>query len=200
MYRDNILGKKVLALYACGSSIHGFDDSTSDADYTAILDDFEGISLYHDDGKDYFIFGYETFKRAVQFNDENIPHSYLMWLDNIVLAEDHLVYIDEEFADEFSELIKIDWDKYFKKWLAINLDYFTAVFSLSFNLKPLYNLYRIRSLVKHYKETGVFEYFLSDEDRALIIDHKINKSISSEHSTNFANILEYLRSFIVEEE
>lgn len=200
MLRDSFFGKKVLAMYRCGSAIYGFNASQSDLDYTVILSDFEGIRLLVEDGVDYFIYGYETFKRVVNFDDENILNSFIMWIDNVLLVKDNLVLIDDSFAAEFDELVKIDWNRHFKKWLKINLDYFTAIFTLGINVKPLYNLYRIRSLVKHYKDTGIFEYYLSDQDRELIIDYKINKTTSSAHDSNFINILEYLRSLIAEED
>lgn len=200
MLRDNFYDKKVLAIYKCGSVIYGLGGEQSDVDYTVILDDFDGVNLINENRIDYFIYGYETFKKVVKFDDKNILHSFLMWTDNTLLAKENLVQIDASFEAEFNELIKVDWDRYFKKWLSINVDYFTAIFSIGINVKPLYNLYRIRSLVNHYKETGIFEFYLSENDRELIIDYKNNKAVSNTHDNNFKNILEYLRLLIAEEE
>ena len=199
MLPDKFYGKKVLAIYRCGSYIHGVQSGDSDKDYVVILKNYRDIRLEKREREDFFLFGLEQFKRALQF-DNRVLDYYLLWMDNTLLAADNLEFIDDEFKEEFNRIIHIDWQKYLTVWLRINVDYFAACYEGLINEKSLYNLYRIRSLIKHYQATGRFEYFLSDEDREFIIEYK-NKHVNLEkHRANFKEILEFLKAFLDKEE
>lgn len=198
MLPDNFYGKKVLAIYRCGSTIHGVQSDESDKDYVVILKNYRDIRLDKREKIDYFLFGLEPFKRALQF-DPRVLDYYLLWMDNTLLAVDNLEYIDEEFKEEFYRIIHIDWQKYLTVWLKINVDYFSACCEALVNEKSLYNLYRIRSLIRHYQDIGRFEYYLSDGDRELIIDYKNKQANLEKHRGNFKEILEFLKTFLEKE-
>jgi len=199
MLSGSIFGKKILAIYRCGSAIYAVEGAESDQDFTVILEDYNEIITYKEDGNDYFLYGVESYKRALNFDDYILEY-FLLWVDNTLLAKDNLLYIDSDFVDEFNKLIKVDWDKHLLKWLAINVDYYDFCFKNLLNEKSLYNLYRIRSLMKHYEATGKFEYYLSEEDKNLIIDYKNRQANLAQHQANFKQILEYLKTFLIKEE
>lgn len=199
MLPDKFYGKKVLAIYRCGSYIHGVQNDDSDKDYVVILKNYQDIRLEKREKVDFFLFGVEPFKRALHF-DKRVLDYYLLWMDNTLLASENIEFIAEEFKEEFYKIIKIDWDKYLTAWLRVNVEYFTACFEGLINEKSLYNLYRVRSLIEHYQATGRFEYYLSEKDRDLIIEYKNKQANLEKHRVNFREILEYLKTFLEKEE
>ena len=196
---DKINGRRVLALYRCGSYLFGTDGPDSDKDYTAILEDYDSCNIYKVEGADYFIYGMDVFKEALTFKSSH-PGFLVMWLDNVLLAEENLIYIDEKFKEEFKKIIDVDWNSVFPVWLKKNLDYFKTWLEIGQHAKLLYHIYRLRSLVSHYRETGKFEAFLSEEDKENIIDYKIRNANTEKHLSNFKEIIIYLETILKEEE
>lgn len=196
---DKIYGKRVLALYRCGSHLFGTEGPESDKDYTAILEDYESCNIYKVKDADYFIYGVEQFKEALTFQSSH-PGFLVMWLDNILLAQENLLYLAPDFEEEFKKIISVNWKTTFPFWLKKNLDYFKTWFEIGQHTKLLYHLYRLRSLVLHYEETGRFEAFLSEEDKENIIDYKIRNLNVEKHFTNFKEIIAYLEIVLTKEE
>ncbi len=185
----------MLAIFLCGSYLHGLSSETSDKDYIVILQNYKEVRVYKEDGVDYFLFGLDAFKRALQF-DNHILDYFLLWMDNTLIVKDHLLFIDEGFVEEFNRIINIDWNKHLLTWLRINVNYFTVCLDGLINEKSLYNLYRVRSLMVNYENTGEFRYCLSEQDRALIIDYKTDRANTDKHYKNFQGILRYLSTFL----
>ena len=65
--------------------------------------------------------------------------------------------------------------------------------------KSLYHLYRVESLIRHYKETGKFEYYFSKENFELAKDLKTNLNIEK-HLPRLQEIFSYLVSLYKEEQ
>ena len=65
--------------------------------------------------------------------------------------------------------------------------------------KSLYHLYRVESLIKHYKETGKFEYYFSEENKELAKDLKTTLDIEK-HLPRLQEIFSYLVSLYKEEQ
>ncbi|MGI6714553.1 MAG: hypothetical protein ACOX3K_05895 [Bacilli bacterium] len=195
----SIYGKKVLAIYRCGSVLHGVEKDDSDRDFIVILKNYNDVRLCKVDNADYFLFGVNKFKQAVNF-DRRIADYYLIWLDNTLIAKENTLFVDESFKEEYYALINIDWKKHFKVWLRINYEYFSACFDGHINEKTLYNLYRLRSLLVHYENTRKFEYYLSAEDKALIIDYKNKKENLEKHYANFKTIFAFIKKVLDKEE
>ena len=199
MFPAKFYGKKVLAIFPCGSFLYDLNGEKSDKDYTVILQSFKEVRVYKEEGVDYFLYGLEAFKKALHF-DKSVLDYHLLWMDNTLIAKEHLLYIDESFVDEFNRIINVDWDRYLITWLRINVEYFTACLDGLMNEKSLYNLYRVRSLMVNFEKTGIFTYYLSEGDRALILDYKNNRKNISQHYENFKGILKYLGTFLGREE
>lgn len=191
MSYDNFLGFKTLLVYRSGSSIYGLDNDDSDKDYTVITEGSHLTNIVKANNVDYFIFDKDGFKNALTFEGELT--FFLTWLDNILLAPDNIVYADEEYKKEFLDLIKIDWKKFFPKWLERNLEYFSIRLSTGQKEKSLYHLYRLHSLVSHYKDTGKFEYYFSDEDKQKAIAYKNDKDGNNKYLDELMSIFVYLQ-------
>jgi len=196
---NNLLHEKVLAIYTCGSKIYGLESDNSDEDYTVIVDCDFLPNVIKDTCVDYFVFGKKQFKEATEFKKGYLSF-FLAWLDNTCLALDNLIYLDDEYKDEFLSIINGDWALKFKTWLEININYFGARLFNSPNEKALYNLYRLNSIVKNYKKTGKFKSIFADEDKILALDFKSNPSIRISHRTKLEEIFSYLESVLKEEQ
>ena len=87
----SIYGKKVLAIYRCGSVLHGVEKDDSDRDFIVILKNYNDVRLCKVDNADYFLFGVNKFKQAVNF-DRRIADYYLIWLDNTLIAKENTLF------------------------------------------------------------------------------------------------------------
>lgn len=193
---DNYFGLKPLLIYRCGSSIFGLSQNDSDKDYIVITEGSHLTNVLKTDDTDYFVFSKDGFKNALTF--ENELTYFLAWLDNILLAPENIVYADEEYKKEFLELIKIDWDKLFPKWLERNIEYFSVRLYTGQREKSLYHLYRLHSLVSHYIETGKFEYYFSEEDKKKAKAFRNDESDYNKYMDELISIFSYLRNILEE--
>ena len=123
---------------------------------------------------------------------------FLCWLDNTLLAKENLVYVDESIKDNIDEFLYIDFKRHFKDWLYRLITYFGIRLENYKEEKSLYHLYRVESLVRHYKETGKFEYYFSKENYELAKDLKTKLNIE-EHLPKLKEIFSYLLSLYKEE-
>ena len=124
---------------------------------------------------------------------------FLCWLDNTLLAKENLVYVDESIKDNLDEFLYIDFKKHFKDWLYRLITYFGIRLENYKDEKSLYHLYRVESLIRHYKETGKFEYYFSKENFDLAKDLKTKINIE-EHLPRLKEIFSYLVSLYEEED
>ena len=164
---------KILAIYKVGSSIFGLSNDESDKDYIVIVDGYDGTNVIKEDGYDFFVIGAPYFEKLCRFDDRVMSY-FAIWMDNVLLANDNLEYIDEEYQETFNALINIDWNTCFKKWLSRVIDYFRIRLDDVDNSKPLYHLFRIKPLVEHYVKTSKFEYVFPEKDRELALKFKKN--------------------------
>lgn len=81
----------------------------------------------------------------------------------------------------------------------MNLDYLGARLFNSPNEKTLYNIYRLNSIVKNYKNTGKFESVFNEEDKALASDFKANEQLRISHVAKLKEIFSYLESVLKED-
>lgn len=195
---DKLLHQKVLAIYRSGSKIYGLETNKSDEDYTVIVDGEFQPNVIKEGGVDYFVFGKERFKQAVRI-EEGCVSFFTIWIDNTCLALENLIYLDESYKEEFVSIIGEDWKPKFKKWLRLNLDYLGARLFNSPNEKTLYNIYRLNSIVKNYKNTGKFESVFNEEDKALALDFKANEQLRISHAAKLKEIFSYLESILKED-
>lgn len=109
------------------------------------------------------------------------------------------MYVDDSIKDKLDEFLYIDFDKHFKDWLYRLITYFGIRLENYKEEKSLYHLYRVYDLVTHYKKTGKFEYYFSDESKELAKDLKTNLSIEK-HLPRLQEIFSYLVSLYKEEQ
>ena len=189
---------KVLLCYKCGSSIFGLSDDDSDKDYTVILEGYDSCNVVKTDDSDFFTYGLPYFEKLKKF-DKGCLTYFLVWIDNTLLAKENIVYIDESIKDKLDEFLYIDFKNHFKDWLYRLIAYFGIRLQNYKEEKSLYHLYRVESLIKHYKETGKFEYYFFKENKELAMDLKTNLNMEK-HLPRLKEIFSYLLSLYKEEE
>lgn len=189
---------KVLLCYKCGSSIFGLSDDDSDKDYTVILEGYDSCNVVKTDDSDFFTYGLPYFEKLKKF-DKGCLTYFLVWIDNTLLAKENIVYIDDSIKDKLDEFLYIDFKNHFKDWLYRLIAYFGIRLENYKEEKSLYHLYRVESLIKHYKETGKFEYYFSKENKELAMDLKTNLNMEK-HLPRLKEIFSYLLSLYKEEE
>lgn len=188
---------KPLLVYKCGSSIYGLETEKSDADFTVIAENYEGQMSINEEGVDFFIFGIEHFKKFLSLDSE-ILIIFKIWLDNIVSLKQNIVYIEPSFNDELNNLINIDWNKFFYKWLSTNLDYYEMHLENGKTNKILWGIYRLNSITKNYLRNGKFSITLDDEDKNNALDFKANETLRLSHYERLKTIFSYLRQIAKE--
>lgn len=189
---------KVLLCYKCGSSIFGLSDDDSDKDYIVILEGYDSCNVVKTDDSDFFTYGLPYFEKLKKF-DKGCLTYFLVWIDNLLIAKENIVYIDESIKDKLDEFLYIDFKNHFKDWLYRLIAYFGIRLQNCKEEKSLYHLYRVESLIKHYKETGKFEYYFSKENKELAMDLKTNLNMEK-HLPRLKEIFSYLLSLYKEEE
>ena len=189
---------KVLLCYKCGSSIYGLSDDESDKDYTVILDGYDSCNVVKTDDSDFFTYGLPYFEKLKKF-DKGCLTYFLVWIDNLLIAKENIVYIDDSIKDKLDEFIKVDFKAHFKDWLYRVIAYFGIRLQNYKEEKSLYHLYRIYDLVKHYLDTGEFTYYFSEESKAKAKDLKTNLNIEK-HLPRLQEIFSYLLDLYKEEE
>ena len=188
-----LISNKILAIYRCGSYVYGLETDKSDEDYIVIIDGFDACNVIKDEGYDFFIIGKSYFERLCNFDEKTMSY-FAIWMDNTLLAKQNLVYIDEDYKDEFELVINIDWNKHFKSWLKRVVDYFRL--RLDGDHKPLYHLFRIKSQVDYYLKNGKFEYHFPEEDKLKAIEFK---SSPNKNLPEVLEIFSYLESLLEDE-
>ena len=189
---------KVLLCYKCGSSIYGLSEDESDKDYIVILDGFDNCNVVKTDDSDFFVYGRSYFEDLKNFHRTCLTY-FLVWIDNTLLAKQNIVYVDDSIKDKLDEFLYVDFELFFSDWLYRLIAYFGIRLENYKEEKSLYHLYRVESLIKHYKETGKFEYYFSKENFELAKDLKTKMNIE-EHLPRLKEIFSYLVSLYKEEE
>ncbi len=187
-----LIPNKILAAYRTGSFIYGLETDSSDEDYIVIVDGYDEGTVVKDNGVDYFVFGTSYFKKLTNFDRATMSY-FAIWTDNTLLAKKNLVYIDESFKEGFDELIRVDWDKHFLDWIQRIIGYFSI--RIEDACKEAYHLFRIRSQVRHYIETGRFEYHFDEKDRELALAYKKSPR---EHMPELLEAFAYLEQVLEE--
>ena len=188
---------KVLLCYKCGSSIYGLSENESDKDYIVIIDGFDGCNVVKTDDSDFFVYGIGYFEKLKNFDRTCLTY-FLVWIDNTLLAKDNVVYVDESIKDKLDEFLYVDFKAHFKDWLYRLIAYFGIRLENYQEEKSLYHLYRLESIIKHYKETGKFEHYFSNENYELAKDLKIKLNIEK-HLPRLKEIFSYIVALYKEE-
>ena len=187
---------RILAIYKVGSSIFGLSNDESDNDYIVIIDGFDGTNVIKEDNYDFFVLGDSYFEKLCNVDDRTMSY-FAIWMDNVLLANENLEFISEDYKERFNKLINIDWSKCFKKWLGRIIDYFRIRLDDVNNSKPLYHLFRIKALVEHYVATSKFEYYFPTKDKELALAFK---NEPRKHLKELNEVFSYLETVYKEEE
>jgi len=183
-------------MYYSGSKGYGYDEEDSDIDITVVLDDFNG-SLHLQLGKiDIFAFSREMYIKRQNF-DETVIDYYKSATDDILVLEDKILYLDEEFEAIYEELKQIN-----VKWFIVNqinalVNHTKMRMGISMELKSHYHLFRYRGLLNHYERTGVFELVIDEPYRTEMLRFKNNfdNEVGKAFEAKLLETLEYLEHY-----
>ena len=193
---ETFQGFKVLAKYRCGSYAFGFENDDSDKDYVLVLDGNPGIIVDKVNGDDIFAFDVASFKKKMAFDDTLLDY-FVIFNDEVLCLDKSLVYLDEDFKEEFLSITKIDWQKSIKVWIQRNIDYFEKYVRFKEFIKKLYHLYRIRGLLAHYEETGKFENVYPKTYLEKAKEYKNQKEVIGANCIDdFESIINYLKKYV----
>lgn len=184
---------KILLKAQCGSRGFGFETEASDNDILIVLDKNIGFAFEKDEQTDYFVFGLETFRKLLKF-DDSLADYLLVFNDQFLDLK--IDYLDESFKEEYLKLSNIDWKKDINNWINHVIPFFERYLfeGTTEAAKPLYHLLRINDIVKRYEVTGTFDHNYSEETiRKVYSFRQNNKSCSLDE---FRNIIEYLKGFV----
>ncbi|QLY40163.1 hypothetical protein HF295_04515 [Hujiaoplasma nucleasis] len=164
---------KVLLLYYSGSRGYGFNDDTSDIDITAVLDGFKGNMHVQLGEIDIFAFSKEDYIKR-QFFDETIIDYYKSAADDILVCKDKVIYLDNDFEQDYQNLKQFDHKKFLINQLDALLNYTKMRFGIKKNFKSHYHIFRMRGMVDHYDKTDKYELVVEAPWFTKMMDFKHN--------------------------
>jgi hypothetical protein len=187
---------KVLLLYYSGSKGYGFDDKNSDTDLTAVLDNFKG-NMHVQLGKiDIFVFSKEDYLKRQSFVETIIDY-YKSAADDILVGDDKLIYLDEDFKLDYMNLKEFDIKSFLINQISALLSYTRMRFAIKKTLKSHYHVFRMRSMIEHFKKTGKFELVVEEPWLGKMMDYKLNwdSSIGKQYIEEIKEQVDYLENY-----
>ena len=148
--------QEIMWIYFGGSIAYGTKEDKSDTDIIAVLNGLKGV-IHADIGNlDIFAYGYDDFQRR-NHQDKTIALYYRVNSDDIITANDYLIYLNPSFEALYQEFISEKFEEILPQFLDGFIEYFDLlVNSDKVLLKRLYHIIRIRGLLDNYKETGKY--------------------------------------------
>lgn len=187
---------KVLLLYYSGSKGYGFDDKNSDTDLTAVLDNFKG-NMHVQLGKiDIFVFSKEDYLKRQNF-DETIIDYYKSAADDILVGDDKVIYLNEDFELDYMNLKHFDIKSFLINQIGALLSYTRMRFAIKKTLKSHYHVFRMRGMIEHFKKTGKFELVVEEPWLGKMMDYKLNwdSSIGKQYIEEIKEQVDYLENY-----
>jgi hypothetical protein len=187
---------KVLLLYYSGSKGYGFDDEKSDTDLTVVLDNFSGNMHVQLGGIDIFVFSKEDYLKRQSF-DETIIDYYKSAADDILVAEDKVIYLNEDFELDYMNLKHFDIKSFLINQIGALLSYTKMRFAIKKTLKSHYHVFRMRGIIEHFKKTGKFELIVEEPWYQVMMDYKENwnSDRAKEYTEEIKEQLDYLENY-----
>lgn len=182
--------RKVLLMYRCGSFAFGTSSEKSDEDYIVVLEGYKGLSHIGENGKEYWVFGLETWKQKMEFSSL-LDKYYQIHNDEIFAFPDSVIAIDESMkplVEEYQKAFPSQVSVWLKKVVAY---YQKPVLRRDFT-KRCYHLLRIQEEVKNFKELGSFSLVLSDKTKEKINAFKLAED-KSVYADEIIEAFEFLR-------
>ena len=187
---------KILLIYYGGSKAYGLDENTSDIDVTVVLEGFRGILHLFIGKYDLFVFSKEDFIKRQQFDDSIIAY-HRQAADNVLGIKTNEYYLNPEFSNELESMISNVDHTFVCNLIDALLIYSKSVFEVNKKSKAFYHLYRVRGVIEHYIQTGMFDLIVDEPWKSKMIDYKANYKTNTEanYEEEIVSLFEYLENY-----
>ncbi|AUD64109.1 hypothetical protein BK010_10605 (plasmid) [Tenericutes bacterium MO-XQ] len=187
---------EILLIYYGGSKAYGLDENTSDIDVTIVLEGFKGILHLFIGKYDLFVFSKEDFIKRQQFDDSIIAY-HRQAADNILGIKTNEYYLNPVFSDELEIMISNVDNSFICNLIDALLIYSKSVFEVNRKSKAFYHLYRVRGMIEHYMQTGVFDLIVDEPWKSKMIEYKANYKTNPEanYEEEIVFLFEYLENY-----
>jgi hypothetical protein len=196
MVKEVFPNTEILLIYYGGSKAYGLDDQSSDIDVTVVLEGFNGILHLFIGKYDLFVFSKEDFIKRQQLDDSIIAY-HRQAADNIMGIHLNEYYLNPLFRDELNILLRSIDKTFIYHFIDAVLIYARSKFEINQTSKTHYHLFRLRGMLVHYDQTGMFDLKVDDPWYTLMLDYKSN--YKSEHAKKYIeeiqNQLDYLEHY-----
>ncbi len=187
---------EILLIYYGGSKAYGLDENTSDIDVTVVLEGFKGILHLFIGKYDLFVFSKEDFIKRQQFDDSIIAY-HRQAADNVLGIKSNEYYLNPEFSKELEIMISNVDNSFICNLIDALLIYSKSVFEVNRKSKAFYHLYRVRGMIEHYMQTGVFDLIVDEPWKSKMIEYKANYKTNPEpnYEEEIVFLFEYLKNY-----
>jgi len=151
----------VMFIYYCGSYAYGLNDGNSDSDVTAVIDGFNGNVHLTIDSLDIFAYGKDVYLKK-QNLDQTVPLYDRVYIDEILSPYDTLIYLNEQYRNEYETYKRIDMVLILKPFLSNFIEHYERRLELAEPQKSHYHIFRIRGILENLDLTGKYELNLSE--------------------------------------
>lgn len=198
---ERLIKTKVLCMFEGGSYAYGLESDNSDHDIMVIIDD--DISLVYlpffesTTGKEeYFIMGKNYFQKIHNF-DEDTNSFIASFADNILGVHNNgnLIYLDENYKQEFEELALRKWENRLPLFLHRFVSYFRLIMTKDINLKRYYHIYRLRAMLDNLDLTGSFNLNYVEPYKSKMLEYKKNYLKQTAKIDEFHKLLDYIENY-----
>jgi len=187
---------EILLIYYGGSKAYGLDENTSDIDVTVVLEGFRGILHLFIGKYDLFVFSKEDFIKRQQFDDSIIAY-HRQAADNVLGIKTNEYYLNSGFSDELESMITNVNNTFICNLIDALLIYSKSVFEVNQKSKAFYHLYRVRGMIEHYIQTGMFDLIVDEPWKSKMIDYKANYKTNPEanYEEEIVSLFDYLENY-----
>jgi len=186
----------VMFVYYCGSFAYGLNDENSDEDITVVLDGFKGNVHLCLGELDIFAYDRDVFRKK-QNLDPSVPLYNRASIDDILSEKDSLIYLDENYREEYEAYKKVD----FTKTLGLFLESFVELNNMRMEYptpqKAHYHIFRVRGILDHVDQTGKYRHQVHEPWKTHMIEYKKkwNTSTGRDYMPLLREALAYIEKY-----
>lgn len=195
---EKILKTKILAAYYGGSKGYGFANEKSDEDIIVVTEGTNQLAIIHEGIKEYIILGKEYFNGVNELSDE--VSDYVAVHADVILGarnKENVIYLDPDYVSEFNLLVNEPWTKEkIRKFLLRFVQFFALFIEPKTNIKKNYHIFRVKAMIDHYIQTGVFGLNYDEPMRSEIVRYKNHYSEINNASNRLIELLDFIQTFV----
>ena len=186
----------VMFIYHCGSFAYGLNYRNSDSDVTAVIDGFNGNVHLTIDSLDIFAYGKDVYQKK-QNLDQTVPLYDRVYIDEVLSQNDTLVYLNEQYRNEYEAYKRIDMNSILKPFLSNFIEHYERRLELVEPQKSHYHIFRIRGILENLDLTGKYELHLSEPWLSHMKNYKNswNTQIGIEYLPLLKETLNYIKDY-----